>query len=117
MGEHPSHPAKCTASPWAELIRGTQEMVADRLPDNAASLQGGNLYVPVGIPAADNHVSVRDLSREPELSIQKHLELIPFLDPAVVSAGLPPYAHIPILTGISMLAKVDPFVKTIFWPQ
>jgi hypothetical protein len=78
-------------------------MVADRLSDNATPLQGGKLYKPVGMPAANDHVPVRNVSDEPELSIQKHLELIPFLDPAIVLADSPPYAHIPILTGMTLL--------------
>ena len=66
------------ASRRAELVRSTAEMVADRLPDNAASLQGRKLYKPVGVPAADGRVLVRTLSYESELRIPRHLELVPF---------------------------------------
>ena len=59
------------------------------LPNNATPLQGGKLYKPVGIPAGDDDDPVRDLTDEPELSIQKYLELIPFLGPAIVFADSP----------------------------
>jgi hypothetical protein len=99
MREHPSHPAKRTASRRAELLKSPQEMVADCLPNNAASLQRDKLDIPVGIPAADDYVSVRGLSDEPELSFQKDLELTPFLAPATFLANAPTYAHTTMLTG------------------
>jgi hypothetical protein len=68
-------------------------MVTDRLPDHATSLQGGELYIPVGIPAADDHIPLRDLFDEPQLTIQKYLEIMPFPSSEALFAKSPTHAH------------------------